>query len=56
MDDGNDTFNIDNGAASKNEFKAQTFFNGGDDNDTLLKGAFNLFAVPEQVLNFETVV
>jgi len=56
MDDGNDTIDINNGAASKNLFGAQANFRGGDDNDTLLKGLDNVFLQPEFITGFETVV
>jgi len=56
MDDGDDLININNGAAQKNSFLAQANFRGGDDNDTLLKGLDNLFALPELITGFETVV
>lgn len=56
MDDGDDFININNGAALKNSFLAQANFRGGDDNDTLLKGLDNLFAQPELVDDFETVI
>lgn len=56
MDDGNDSVDIDNGAAAKNAFLNQANFRGGDDNDTLFKGLDNLFARPELIADFETVV
>ena len=56
MDDGNDTIDIDNGVAARNVFNSQANFRGGDDNDTLFKGLDNLFARPELIADFETVV
>lgn len=56
MDDGNDVIDIDNGAVNENLFGSQANFRGGDDNDTLLKGVDNLFAQPELITGFETIV
>jgi len=56
LDDGDDFINMNNGAADSNIFFSNAIFNGGDDNDTFLKGLDNFFTVPETILNFETVV
>ncbi|MCA9093289.1 MAG: hypothetical protein KDA68_07370 [Planctomycetaceae bacterium] len=53
---GDDSVDIDNGAANKNEFNSGLIANGGSGEDTLLKGLDNLFGSPEDVTGFETIV
>lgn len=56
MDDGNDSIDINNGAAQKNVFLSLANFRGGDDADILYRGIDNYFAQSPFVSGFEAVV
>lgn len=55
MNDGNDSINMNNGAALKNLFGGPTIFNGGDDFDNFFMGINNIFVQPAQINDFETI-
>lgn len=56
MNDGNDSIDVDTVRSVRNGFFGETNFRGGDGNDTLLKGLDDIFAGPEFISGFETVV